>query len=678
MLSAWSDADARAAVAHFTARYPGTCNEDLALRVYTSRLIGREPALVLHGGGNTSVKTTLPDDLGAPTPVACIKGSGWDLGDIEPPGLPAVRLAELQALRRLSALDDEAMVRALRVRLLDPGAPNPSVEALLHAFLPHKFIDHSHADAVLAVVDQPDAQALCAAVFGPDYAVVPYVMPGFALAKLAAEAHAAAPGCHGLLLLGHGLFSFGADARESYERHIAAVTRAEAYVRGRRARAAARPDERAQQADAREFLRVAPALRGRLGGRVLHWRPVPEAMSFATDDSVAELSQRGPVTPDHVIRTKQRPLVLDLRAVKEADLTAAIDAALERYRAAYRAYFGGQCEARGVTRVMLDPDPRVLLMPGLGLVTAGADEAAAKIAADLYEHTIAVIRDAEAIGRYQALPDGDIFDMEYWSLEQAKLGKTVKRPLAGRVVYVTGAASGIGLATARRFAEAGALLYLVDRDAEKLAGVAGPLRAAFEVVDVTSRAAVEASVDRAVLRFGGVDGVVSNAGAAHQAMMATCPEDQLRASLEVNLLAHQWVAAAAMRVLARQGTGGFLLFNASKAAFNPGEGFGPYAVAKAGLVALMKQYALEGARWGVRANAVNADRVRTGLFPPEVVAARAAARGVAVDEYFTANLLGREVTAGDVAEAFLSLALAASTTGAVVPVDGGNLAAAPR
>lgn len=670
MHSAWSDADARAAVAHYTTKFPRTCNEDVALRVYTSRLLGREASLVLHGGGNTSVKTTLPDDLGEPTAVACIKGSGWDLASLEPPGLPAVRLAPLQALRNLDALGDEAMVAALRARLIDPAAPNPSVEALLHAFLPHKFIDHSHADAVLALVDQRNAEQLCAELFGPDYPVVPYVMPGFALARRAAEAVEARPGCHGLLLLGHGLFSFGADARESYERHIAAVTRAEAYIRDRRLHM----EVTAGEPDGAAFVRVAPLLRGRLGKRfVLHWRPVPEAMSFAADPEVRSLAGRGPITPDHVIRTKQRPLVFN-----RAPDAAAIDQALAAYRAAYTDYFKEQCEARGVMRTMLDPEPRVVLAPGLGIIGIGVDEAAAKIAADLYEHTIAVIRDAEAIGRYQALPDGDIFDMEYWSLEQAKLGKTPVKPLAGQVVYVTGAASGIGLASARRFAAAGAHLYLVDRDGERLAAAAGPLKAAHEVVDVCSRAAVEASIDRAVLRFGGIDGVISNAGAAFQAPIASCPEDQLRASLELNLLSHQWVAAAAMRVLAAQGSGGFLLFNASKAAFNPGEGFGPYAVAKAGLVALMKQYALEGARLGVRANAVNADRVRTGLFPPDVVAARAAARGVPADEYFRANLLGREVTADDVAEALLGLALAASTTGAVVPVDGGNLAAAPR
>jgi rhamnose utilization protein RhaD (predicted bifunctional aldolase and dehydrogenase)/NAD(P)-dependent dehydrogenase (short-subunit alcohol dehydrogenase family) len=668
MQSAWSDPDARDAVARYAAQ---GVPEDLALRVYTSRLIGREPALVLHGGGNTSVKTVLHDDLGEPTLVACIKGSGWDLAAIEPAGLPAVRLAPLQALRRLPALSDEAMVNAVRVRMLDASAPNPSVEALLHAFLPHKFIDHSHADAVLAVVDQPDAAARAREVFGPAFAVVPYVMPGFALAKLAAEVYEAAPDSHGLVLLGHGLFSFGATARESYERHVAAVTRAEAYVAARRVTVATS----AGDGEAR-YRRLAPLLRGRLaaGARVLHWRGGAGVRAFVDDPALASLSGRGPATPDHVIRTKQKPLVLP-----SADVDAAeVERALADYRAAYSRYFRTQCELKAVRKVMLDPEPRVILVPGLGMITAGPDLRAAEIAADIYEHTIAVIRGAEAVGRYQALPDGDIFDMEYWSLEQAKLGKSAPRALAGQVVVVTGAASGIGLATARCFAAAGAHLWLVDRDAGRLAAVAGPLGAGHDVVDVTDRAAVAASLGRAVLRFGGIDGVVSNAGAAFQAPIAGCPEELLRASLELNLLAHQWVAAAATEVLAAQGAGGFLLFNASKAAFNPGEGFGPYAVAKAALVALMKQYALEGARLGVRSNAVNADRVRTGLFPPEVVAARAAARGVAPDAYFRANLLGREVDADDVARTFLALALAPSTTGAVVPVDGGNLAAAPR
>ncbi|MCA9663148.1 MAG: SDR family oxidoreductase, partial [Myxococcales bacterium] len=308
----------------------------------------------------------------------------------------------------------------------------------------------------------------------------------------------------------------------------------------------------------------------------------------------------------------------------------------------------------------------------------GVDDRAARVAADLYEHTIAVITDAEAVGRYQALPEDDIFDMEYWPLEQAKLGRRAAPALGGRVVLITGAASGIGRACARRFAEAGAALFLVDRDGERLAAVADGLRAAYAVVDVGDRAAVEGAVDACVRRYGGLDGLVANAGFAPQAPIADCPHELLEESLQVNLLGQQWLAAAATAVMRAQGRGGFLLFNASKAAFNPGRDFGPYAIAKAGVIALMKQYALEYGGDGIRSNAINADRIRTGLFPKEVVAARAQARGLDPDDYFRTNLLQREVTADDVALAFLYLALAPSTTAAVLTVDGGNIAASPR
>lgn len=701
MRSAWSDPDAAAAIAEYTGRFPRICDRELALRTYTSRLIGQEPALVLHGGGNTSVKTTRVDLFGEPVPVLCVKGSGWDLATIEPPGLPAVRLAPLQALRRLDALDDAAMVLAARQALVDAGAPDPSVEVLLHAFLPHRFIDHSHADAILALVDQPRARELAAEVFGESLAVVPYVMPGFALAKLAAEVYEAHPACEGLLLLQHGLFTFGDDARTSYQRHIAAVTRAEAFLAAR-ARSCPPAQVRAPApasalatttAAARPAPRdltprwpvIAALLRGRLelaGGRpILHLRQSPAIRDFVDAPELAALALRGPATPDHVIRTKQFPLVLDLDALAPVDdemaVGAAIDRALADYRRRYRDYFTRQTEGRGLTRVALDPDPRVILIPGLGLCGVGEGEKAAKIAADLYEHTITIIGDAEAVGAYQALGEDDLFDMEYWPLEQAKLGARAPRPLAGQVVVITGAAGGIGQACARAFAAAGAHLFLVDRD-PAVHALARALGAAAAVVDVTDREAVDAAIDACVRRFGGVDGLVSNAGAAVQAPISTCPPGQLEASLAVNLLAHQWAAAAVTRVLRRQGRGGYLLFNASKAAFNPGEGFGPYAIAKAALVALMKQYALEHGRDRIRANAVNADRIRSGLLPPEVVESRARARGLDPAAYFRANLLAREVTADDVAQAFVGLALAGSTTAAVVTVDGGNIAASPR
>ncbi|HET6332804.1 MAG TPA: bifunctional aldolase/short-chain dehydrogenase [Polyangiales bacterium] len=676
MESLWADSEAQS----FVDRYADSCNRDLAERVYSSRLIGRNPALVLHGGGNTSVKTRVRDDLGTEVEVLCVKGSGWDLELIEPQGFPALRLPELRALRSLPALSDEDMVNAQRTRMLNASAPNPSVETLLHAFLPHKYIDHSHADAILSLVDQPDAVSICRERFGERFSIVPYIMPGFALAKLAAEVYEKNPQVEGLLLLKHGLFTFGSTARESYDRHIAAVETAEAYAKKRRywsTRSSLPPPI------GLPYSELAPALRGLLGDGsrryFLHLRNTRELYDFASDPRVETLSQQGCATPDHVIRTKRYPLVLRLdlgRPVSQQ--MPAIRDALSKYREAYAAYVARQAKERNRQVVALDADPRILLVPGLGMISVGDTPKAARIAADIYEHTVEVIRSAEAVGRYESLPEGDIFDMEYWSLEQAKLGKGAKAPLAGQAVYITGAAHGIGAATARAFAKAGAALFLVDRDAEGLAAIAKQLSAASAVVDLTDEHAVRASIAAAVEQFGGLDGVVSNAGTAPQGAIAKSSTADLQASFQINFFAHHWVASAATAVFEQQGMGGFLLFNASKSAWNPGPDFGPYAVPKAALLALAKQYALELGPIGVRSNAINADRIRTQLLDADDVAERAKARGLTADAYYKANLLGREVTADDVAQAFLSLALAQSTTGSVVTVDGGNIAASPR
>ena len=667
MRSRWSDTDAAAAVQRW-AKQPGS-NEDVALRVYTSRLIGAESALVLHGGGNTSVKTQLSDDLGDSVSVLCVKGSGWNLGDIEPAGLPAVRLDTLARLRALPSLSDEDMVNAARTRLLDASAPNPSVETLLHAFLPHRFIDHSHADAILCLADQEHADALAAEVFEGRLAVVPYVMPGFALAKLAAEVYEANPQREGLFLRQHGLFTFGDSARQAYERHIDAVSRAEAFVDRARVQVSV-------PAAVADYAALAPVLRGALGAVVLERRDTDAARAFAADPEVASLSQRGPATPDHVIRTKAVPLLLDPAAAGD-DWSAHVADAVQAYRARYDAYFEAQVRAKGVSRTKLDASPVVALIPGVGLVAAAGTRKAARVAADLYEHTIDVIRGAEAVGRYHALPDGDLFDMEYWSLEQAKLGRKAPAPMQGQVVFVTGAASGIGEATARAFAGQGAALFLVDRD-ERVCEVAASLSAEHAVADVTDADAVSEAVRACTRAYGGIDHVVSNAGTAPQAPIEDCPPAVLEQSLAVNLQSHQSVAAAACGVMRAQGRGGSLLFNVSKAAFNPGKGFGPYAVAKAGLYALMKQYAIEGAETGIRSNAINADRIRTRLLDEADVAKRAQARGLDVDAYFRSNLLQRTVTADNVADAFVYLAGAHSTTGCVITVDGGNIAASPR
>lgn len=677
MQSRWSDADAQATIERY--RGDPQVNEDVALRVYTSRLIGRDPALVLHGGGNTSVKTFLVDDTGNEVRVLCVKGSGWDLGSIEPAGLPAVRLDTLSALRDREALSDEDMVNAQRTRLIDSRAPNPSVETLLHGFLPHKFIDHSHADAILALVDQPNAEAICKAVFGPRLAVVPYVMAGFELAKLAADVYEADPTVEGLVLLQHGLFTFGDTAKESYQRHIDAVDAAERFIS---ANTETRVAVRANPGSL-GYETLAPILRGLLSTTerryVLNLRRDPAIDAFLARGDLDSVTQRGTATPDHVIRTKRLPLLLEISPEMDGDAVAThVGERLTFYREDYIAYVESEAKRKGRRVAQLDPDPRVVLVPGLGLVAAGASEKAASASADIYEHTIGVIEAAEAVGRYQPLPAAALFDMEYWSLEQAKLGKANPKPLQGRVVYITGAARGIGAATAKAFADAGASLYLTDRDEASLRDIAQATRAAYEVVDVANEDAVRSSVTHCVRAFGGLDGVVSNAGVASQAMIDSVATEDLKRNFEVNFFSHQYLASEAVRVLRAQGIGGFLLFNASKAAFNPGKGFGAYATAKAAVIALMKQYAVECGDIGVRSNAVNADRIRTALLDEEDVRRRAEARGLDPDAYYRSNLLRREVTAEDVAGAFVNLALAVSTTGCVVTVDGGNIAASPR
>ncbi|MFZ1866645.1 MAG: bifunctional aldolase/short-chain dehydrogenase [Polyangiales bacterium] len=677
MKSRWSDEDARATLERY--RDDPRVNDDIALRVYTSRLIGQEPALVLHGGGNTSVKTSTVDDTGTEVRVLCVKGSGWDLGRIEPAGLPAVRLDSLGALRDRDTLSDEEMINAQRTRLIDASAPNPSVETLLHGFLPHKFIDHSHADAILALVDQPDAEAICRGLYGERLAIVPYIKPGFDLAKRAAETFEANPAIEGLLLLKHGLFTFGDTAKESYERHIGAVDAAEQLIASRRS-----SRSRAGRSEGPiSYERIAPMLRGRLGNNqrryLLTLRQSEAIDAFLARQDLASVTQRGTATPDHVIRTKRAPMLLEVTSSMDSDAVAAhIEERLERYREEYNAYVRAESERKRRHVEPLDPDPRVVLVPGLGVIAAGATPAAVRIAADIYEHTIDVIEAAEAIGRYEPLPEADLFDMEYWSLEQAKLGKTKPKPLQGQVVYISGAARGIGAACARAFSQAGACLYLTDLDELPLRALADSIGASWEVLDVSDEAAVHRSIDRCVRKLGGIDGVVSNAGIAPQGQMASVSTAELKRSFEVNLFAHQYLASGAMRVLRAQGSGGFLLFNASKSAFNPGPDFGPYAIPKASVIALMKQYAIEGGAIGVRSNAVNADRIRTSILPEEDIARRARARGLDADAYYRSNLLQKEVAADDVAGAFLHLALAPSTTACVLTVDGGNIAASPR
>ncbi len=686
MESRFVESDAAATVARYAARGVPV---DLAMRVYTTRLLGQDPRLVLHGGGNTSVKMRHGDLMGDEIDVLCVKGSGWDMGTIEPAGLPAVRLDPLRRLRARAALSDEEMVAVQRVNLIDPMAPNPSVETLLHAFMPHKFVDHTHATAVLSLIDQPNGEALSADLYDGRMAIVPYIMPGFALAKKAAEVFEAAPGAQGLILHKHGIFTFGASAREAYERMIEMVSLAEARLRRDRNSVFVTmqlPQRISPLALVAPIVRGAcslpdPNITGAHRRLVLDFRTDPSILNYVNGAEIFRYSQVGVVTPDHTIRTKNWPLVV--AAPEDGNENAfkqSVRSAVADFTARYLAYFERNNARCHGSKRMLDPLPRVVLVPGLGLFGLGRSKKDAGIAADLAEAAIDAITDAEAIGRFESITEADMFDCEYWSLEQAKLGKAQDRPLAGQVTAITGAGGAIGSAAARAFAAAGAEVALLDVNAEaaqREAKVIGGTTVAI-ACDVTNQASVADAFAKVAEIFGGLDIVISNAGAAWQGRIGEVDEAVLRDSFELNFFGHQRVAQAAVKIMLAQGTGGCLLFNVSKQAVNPGPNFGPYGLPKAATLALVRQYALDYGADGIRANAVNADRIRSGLLSDATIAARSKARGVSEQKYMSGNLLGREVTADDVAQAFLAQALALKTTADVTTVDGGNIAAALR
>ncbi len=684
MKNLWNDDQAEKLVETYAKRgVPG----ELALRVYTTRLLGGEPRLVLHGGGNTSVKLRMTDLVGDEWDVLCVKGSGWDMGVIEPQGLPAVKLDPLLKARKLARLSDEDMVALQRANLIDPASPNPSVETLLHAFLPHKFVDHTHSTAVLSLIDQKESEAICREVYGKTFGFVPYIKPGFDLAKAAAEIFERDSSVVGLILDKHGIFTFGDTARLAYDRMIEAVSRAEQFVekhgKGRPAPVAL-PENLAKPDEIAPMLRGAVAVakgEGRFDRMISDFRTSPAILDFLRSPRLETLARIGVSTPDLSIRIKTGPMVLPAPDASELQAYGAvIGRHVAAFAEAYVHYFSSNDTRDDVKRTMLDPMPRLTLVPGLGMFGHGRSLKDAKIASDVGEMWIEAVSGAEAIGAFQPLAHSDLFELEYWSLEQAKLASNKPKPLTGQVALITGGGGAIGSATARLFAEYGAHIVVVDLNAERAAAVAKQAGNQSIAVgcDITDPAALRAAFDKAVQVYGGLDILVSNAGAAWEGMVGELDDALLRKSFELNFFAHQNAAKNAVRIFKEQGTGGVLLFNTSKQAINPGAKFGAYGLPKAATLFLSRQYALEYGPIGVRSNAVNADRIRSGLLSDEMIASRSKARGVSEKDYMSGNLLGQEVTAEHVAQAFLHHALAERTTADVTTVDGGNIAATLR
>lgn len=631
--------------------------------VYGSRLLGADPALVLHGGGNTSVKTDFADITGRRIDALYVKGSGWDLASIAEEGfapLPVERLAELLSLDSLSDTD---MMRELAAARLDPAAPMPSVETLLHALLPHPAVQHSHADVIVTLTNTPDGRRLTEEVFGGEAAVVPYVMPGFDLAKETSRMLPDfPPDITGLVLLNHGLFTFGPDSRTAYRRHVDLITRAEEWLE-RTAPAPAAPVSglppvsRTVLADLR--LRISQAA-GR--AMVMRRHSDPDVARFVSRPDLADLARRGPLTPDHVIRTKPHPL-------------AGRD--VEAFATGYQDYFATHRHRARTEPIMLDPAPRVVLDPELGMLTAAETAAATAAAADIYRHTIPVLERAEDhLGGYVPLSPGDLFEVEYWDLEQAKLRRAgAPAEMAGAVAVVTGAASGIGRACAAELLGRGCAVVGLDREPSVEGAFDGEAWLGLPA-DVTDRAAGERALDRAVERFGGVDIAVAAAGVfGPSAPLAELDPEQWRAVMEVNVDAVAYLFAGVHPLLARSPIGGRVAVIASRNVPAPGRGAAPYSASKAALTQLARVAALEWGADGIRVNIIHPDAVfDTGLWNEELLAARAAEYGMTVTEYKTRNLLGREITSAHVARAVAELCGDAfpATTAAQIPIDGGH------
>lgn len=655
-------------------------DRELALQIYASRLIGSDPDLVLHGGGNTSVKVTRPDLFGTDQAVMHVKGSGHDLATISAVGMPGLKLDPVRALRQLDALPDEDMVNALRGAMLDASGPYPSIESLLHAFLPHPFVNHSHATAMIALADLPEADAVIREIFGERMGVVPFYKPGFELGRAAAKVFDQNPDVEGLILLNHGHFAFGDSAHVAYDRLIAQNNAVEDWFAAHR-----KPAPRGKPAPARAAGDVLPALRGAIGDitaeheanrdapmPVVDLRQNDAIAAFLARNDLDVLAASGIATPDHVIRTKNYPVLL-----REGDDIAA---EVQAFAARYRAYFDENAARYPGGKVLLNPAPNVAWIPGLGIAGIGTDARAAAVAADLAEQNLRAMELAKDAGGYRPVDEARLFDMEYWSLEQAKLGHAPRPEFAGRVVIVTGGAGAIGLATAQAFAARGANIFLVDLSQDALEKALDTLGAGHGGValDITAQGAAEAAVAAAVAEFGGVDILVSNAGAAWTGEIADLDDGLLRKSFELNFFSHLAFSQATVAVLRAQGRGGQLLFNVSKQAVNPGKNFGAYGLPKATTFFLVKQLALELGGEGIRANGINADRIRSGLLDDDFIAKRAKARGIDEETYMAGNLLKREVEARHVAEGFVGLALSERTTAHVLTVDGGNIEASLR
>ena len=677
MRNNWSNAEAK----KYINKYKKLGHsKDMALRVYTTRLLGRNSELVLHGGGNTSVKTNIKDIDGKKYDVLCVKGSGWDMAEIEPEGLPAVKLQPLLALRNKKNLSDEDMVAYQKRNLINIKSPNPSVETFLHAFLPFKFVDHTHSDAIMNVTNRPNGIKLCKKIFGNKVSIVPYVMPGFGLAKKINQVYSKNRNINCLILLNHGIFTFDNDAKKSYDLMIKYVSDAEKAIKKLRSKKIKQIKSYKTQFAPFE---IAPIIRGLLSENkdqkfIVNYRSNKSLNYFINGKNIKSYSTKGTATPDHVIRVKPFPLIITPKKNSSiGDFKILAEKTFKEYRNKYVKYFNNNKKKVKEKKTMLDTSPRVILIQNVGLFTVGNSLNASKIAGDLTETNARVISSVEETSKYKFISEKDLFNVEYWSLEQAKI-KKAKKILEGNVVVITGSAGAIGSATYKLFKSYGAEIVLLDYDLKKINQLQKNIKDLCIHCDVTNKNSVAKAFRKICEMYGGIDILISNAGTAIGGSIAEIDDKILRKSFEENFFSHQNCASEAIKIMKKQNINGCLLFNISKQSVNPGKNFGPYGLPKSALLSLCKQYAVDYGSFGIRSNGINADRIRSGLLNNNMIKSRAKAREVTTDQYMKGNLLHNEVKAEDVAKAFFHLAVSKKTTGAVLTVDGGNIAASLR
>ncbi|MBZ5515224.1 MAG: bifunctional aldolase/short-chain dehydrogenase [Acidobacteriia bacterium] len=702
MENRWRDEEAE----QFVEKYGARWGLDVALRTYSSRLLGSEEALVLHGGGNTSVKGTHTNILGESVPAIFVKASGFDMGTIEPEGHPGLDLASLRKLRALADLDDQQMMDEFRARLFNPRAATPSLETLVHAFLPPKFIDHTHADAILALTNQTGGEKLIREVLGDEVIVLPYIRPGFKLAKAVAAAYEASPQARGMVWMKHGMVTWGQTAQQAYSTMIELVSRAEDSVAKRATNPLRVAVQTPLEAASKRVVQVAPILRGLLAEpsgdpdrpyrrAILLPLTTREILDFVNSDRGRELALTPPLTSDHLIRTKGLPLWVDAPHYDDpAKLREQLSKAIQDYSAQYDAYVARHAANIPVGVAPFDSQPQVVLMPGLGALCAGKDVQAARIARDITAHTLAVKSRVAAMGSYEGLSEEHLFEMEYHSFQQAKLGASEEPALAREVALVTGAAGAIGSAICEGLLEQGCHVAATDLAEDALKSLVDTLRTRYGEralgvpLDVTDPASVVQAFAAVIETWGGIDLVVVNAGIAMVAPLAELSLESFRKLERVNVEGTLLVISEAGRHFKTQGTGGDIVLVSTKNVFAPGAKFGAYSATKAAAHQLARIASLELAELGVRVNMVSPDAVfahggrKSGLWA-EVGPDRMRARGLdekGLEEYYRQrNLLKAAVTARHVANAVLFFATRQTpTTGATLPVDGGLPDATPR